>query len=152
MSLWGKKEKKQTNASRVPENARENSAKRMDTEDKFTDWVESSVKDYEKTGGFKELPGHGKPLSKEYLKGDVFTGILKNANYSPPWVDLQHNIRDSIGKLILAIENQEAIDIDDEIIEINQHIRKYNQMCPSPVMQKGLLSVERMKQQYERWK
>jgi hypothetical protein len=149
--IWNK-EKKQRGNGDESKSTRNNASKKTDTEDKFTDWVESSVKDYEKTGGFKELPGHGKPLSKEYLKGDVFTGILKNANYSPPWVDLQHNIRDSIGKLILAIENQEAIDIDDEINEINQHIRKYNQMCPSPVMQKGLLSAERMKQQYERWK
>lgn len=97
------------------------------------------------------LPGHGKPLSQEYLKGDAFDNILKNANYLPPWVDLQQKIRSLIGQLITAIDQQEEMNMVEELDEINKHIRKYNQLVPNPSFQKGLLSQERIKQQYERW-
>lgn len=100
---------------------------------------------------FDHLPGHGKPLSKEYLKGDAFDNILKNANYLPPWVDLQNKIRTMIGQLIAAIDKQEKMNIDEELDEINKHVRKYNQLVPNPSFQKGLISQERIKQQYERW-
>jgi hypothetical protein len=108
---------------------------------------------------FDQLPGHGKPLSQDYLKGDAFDNILKNANYLPAWVDLQQKIRSLIGQLIVAIDKQEELNIDaklhgkldKELDEINKHIRKYNQIVPNPSFQKGLISLERIKQQYERW-
>jgi hypothetical protein len=149
--FWNKKKHQKDNGDE-PERSTDTSSKTVNSGERLTDWVDSSISDFEKKGGFKDLPGHGKPLSDDYLKGDVFTGILKEANYLPPWADLQHKIRDSIGLLIQAIENQENVNADEEIDEINKKIRKYNQMCPSPLMQKGLISADRIKQQYEKWK
>lgn len=100
---------------------------------------------------FDQLPGHGKPLSQDYLKGDAFDNILKNANYLPPWVDLQHKIRKLISQLINRMDNQEEMKSEVDLDEINKHIRKYNQIVPNPSFQKGLISLERIKQQYERW-
>jgi hypothetical protein len=147
--VWGKKKDQKGNQNE--KKPAEDSSPAVREGERMTDWVDSSISDFEKKGGFKDLPGHGKPLSTDYLKGDVFTGILKEANYLPPWAELQKQIRDSIGRLILDIENEENINADEEIDEINKKIRKYNQSCPSPLMQKGLLSAERIKQQYEKW-
>jgi hypothetical protein len=149
LMVWGKKKHQKNNETELKE-VTEDSSHAVDIE-RFTDWVDTSISDFEKKGGFKDLPGHGKPISDKYLKGDVFTGILKESNYLPPWVDLQHEIRDSIANLILDIENQENILVDEVIKDINKKIRKYNQSCPSPLMQKGLLSAERIQQQYEKW-
>jgi hypothetical protein len=147
--VWGKKKDQKGNQNE--KKPAEDSSRVAREGERMTDWVDSSINDFEKKGGFKDLPGHGKPLSTDYLKGDVFTGILKEANYLPPWAELQKQIRDSMRSLILNIENLEKINVDEEIDEINKKIRKYNQSCPSPLMQKGLLSAERIKQQYEKW-
>jgi hypothetical protein len=147
--VWGKKKHQKDIETDVKEST-EDSSQAEDAE-RFKDWVDTSISDFEKKGGFKDLPGHGKPISDSYLKGNVFTGILKEANYLPPWVELQHKIRDSIARLIFDIDHQENINVDEVIVEINTKIRKYNQSCPSPLMQKGLLSAERIKQQYENW-
>jgi hypothetical protein len=116
------------------------------------DWFDEMYKEYEQKGGFDNLPGKGKPLSKETLEGDVLNNILKNANYIPAWLELQHVIRDAIAEVIhLSTKHTKTTLIEAKIVEINEDIKKYNNICPT-ALQKGLITLEDIKEQYERWK
>ncbi|HEU5138368.1 MAG TPA: DUF1992 domain-containing protein [Bacillales bacterium] len=114
-------------------------------------WFDTIYKEYERKGDFKDLPGKGKPLPRESVQGDTLTGILKNANYKPPWLELQHEIGERISNLITLIEKQgNHKEIRSQLEAINQKIRKYNRACP-PILQKGLVSVNNLKNQYKHW-
>ena len=45
----------------------------------YNDLIGDIVKEYAKTGGMDNLPGMGKPLSEEYLSGDVFQNFQRIA-------------------------------------------------------------------------
>ncbi|WP_232699415.1 DnaJ family domain-containing protein [Brevibacillus daliensis] len=100
-------------------------------------------------GDIKDLPGFGKPLKESYLKGDALSNVLKEANYIPSWVDLQHSIRDELKKLVdkKATAHNKKLMIS-EIEEINKLIAKYNRNCP-PIMQRGQITYENMEQKLE---
>lgn len=87
--------------------------------------------------------GKGKPLSKDYLKRDVyqnFQQIAKDAGFLPPWLKLQKEI--SI--LVHACKTESELD------EINEMIRKHNTMCPSQ-MQKNVIDMDHLERAKERW-
>ncbi|HEX7065370.1 MAG TPA: DUF1992 domain-containing protein [Bacillales bacterium] len=114
-------------------------------------WFDSIYKEYERKGDFKDLPGKGKPLPRESVQGDTLNGILNNANYKPPWLELQHEIRKRMTNLIAFMEGQgDHKEISRQLEEINQEIRKYNRACP-PILQKGLVSAQNIKDQYKHW-
>ena len=90
------------------------------------------IGDMLKKSDHSDLKGKGKPLSKEYLKGDTlqhFQRIAKDAGFLPPWLRLQKEI----AALIQKAER------DTEIILINKKIDEYNTLCPPP-MQRGIIS------------
>ena len=49
--------------------------------------LESAIDKFAREGGFDDSPLKGKPIKIE--DGDVLTGIMKNANYQPAWVELR---------------------------------------------------------------
>jgi hypothetical protein len=121
--------------------------KDKNTDSDARDVMDSIYKDYEKNGGFKKLPGMGKPLPKSALQGDIFTNIVKNAGYLPGWIKMQKDIKLRIEKLMKLKCNEQRI---LEAERINQEILKYNLACPVP-LQKNLLSLEEIEKQYKLW-
>lgn len=115
------------------------------------DWMDDVIQEDLK----KEEIGHllGKPINLnepqdlEYQ----FNKTLKNANFLPPWIELQHEIRDQIGKLLAKMESLSDGEIEEEIKEINLKIRKYNQSCPATTLQKSPIFRDSIAQQYQKW-
>ncbi|SDZ10926.1 protein of unknown function [Evansella caseinilytica] len=125
---------------------------RLSDESSGHDLMSKIYKEYEKKGGFDDLPGKGKPLPAEALTGDALYGILKNANYLPAWVAKQHEVRDAILELLQQIE-QEKLPLPEQekrIKEMNKKVKKYNKMCPM-MLQKPLVSRESLTVDKERW-
>lgn len=115
------------------------------------DWMDQMVQENMENEDIRHLLG--KPLDlNESLDFDYqMTKTLKNAGYLPPWVELQHEIRDQIACLLPKLDHLTGGEIDKEIEEINQKIRKYNLSCPSPHLQKSPIYKESIAQQYNRW-
>jgi hypothetical protein len=107
------------------------------------------IKDFQNKGGFDDLPSKNKPL--EVQSGDVFTSILKNANVLPMWVDLQHEIRDDIKKLLKTMTWQGDSIIQIEVENINKKIIRYNQIVPSSILQKPKVKKESLTEDYIKW-
>ncbi|WP_430786527.1 DnaJ family domain-containing protein [Virgibacillus flavescens] len=110
----------------------------MDEEyyDPIGDMIKASEKE-------DKIKGKGKPLSKKYLKQDVFQNfqeIAKDAGFLPPWLRLQKEI----AVLVHAAETESDIDA------INIMIRKHNTICPTP-LQKNLLSMANLDRAKEMW-
>lgn len=119
----------------------------------YNDLIGDIVKEYAKTGGMDNLPGMGKPLSEEYLSGDVFQNfqrIAKEQGYKPYWLELQHAIRDDLNKLNADIQAGKKKDSEPRLKQINDKIFKYNQQCPPP-MQKGSVRLESIEAAVSRW-
>ncbi|MDR0268051.1 DUF1992 domain-containing protein [Paenibacillus sp.] len=115
----------------------------------FNHWMDETLSDFEKRGSLKELPGFGKPL--KLTEGDPFHSILKNANYLPPWIELQKEICKSLEALINQMEYMDKTGLDFKFDEINQKIRKYNNQVPSHFMQKMIVTTENIQEQYQKW-
>lgn len=118
-------------------------------EDLMVSWADEAVREFADRGGFDDLPGKGKPL--DIPSGDPLQSILKNANFVPPWLELQHKIRDRIGQLIEVADVTSGTEFDQELAEINEMIYKYNQKVPLPMMQKMKITRETMLHQYSKW-
>lgn len=119
----------------------------------YSDLIGEILKEYTKTGGMDNLPGAGKPLSEEYLSGDVFQHfqrLAKDAGYKPYWLDLQHSIRDMLKRLQQDVVNGKTRDVELQLKQINDKIHTYNQQCPPP-MQKGSVRLESLDQSVEKW-
>ncbi|WP_164545635.1 DnaJ family domain-containing protein [Paenibacillus albus] len=110
------------------------------------DWISEMYREQERKGAFEHLAGKGKPL--DIPQGDLMNSILKEANFLPAWLTLQHEIRDQLEKLL---ETDSTVS-DPALIEINERITKYNSMVPSPMLQKWKVTHANMRQQFERWK
>src|SRR5690625_7710647 len=70
--------------------------------------------------------GKGKPLPTDYLKKDLlqnFQEKAKEAGFIPSWLILQKEITG----LVHAAEAEQDISL------INQNIKTYNTMCPTPM-------------------
>lgn len=113
-------------------------------------WFDAIFKEYEAKGDFDNLPGKGKPIPRELITRDALDGILADANYRYPWMELQQEIRDTLAKLVEYLD-YETKPKAEEIDQINQKIRKYNLICP-PSLQKRLVNHDNIRQRYEQWK
>ncbi|MGD6792682.1 DnaJ family domain-containing protein [Metabacillus indicus] len=111
------------------------------------DLMSSIYDEFEKKGGAAKLPGMGKPLPKSALEGDIFSKIVKNANYLPSWVQRQKEIKQQIE---IAMKLKDENSRIKEVERINQDIIKYNRMCP-PALQKNQLSASLLESQYKQW-
>ncbi|MFD1887278.1 DUF1992 domain-containing protein [Paenibacillus wenxiniae] len=109
--------------------------------------------DYASKGGMDNLKGTGKPL--DVPDGDVLNSVLKTANYLPPWLELQKQIRAGMKDLIEHMDDNPAHTTtgkwEAQIEELNGQIKKYNRSVPNPLLQKGFVSAENIKLKYEQW-
>lgn len=120
----------------------------------FNDLMGDILKKHTKDGGMDNLKGHGKPIPKEYFSGDTFQHfqkIAKDAGYKPPWLKLQHEIRDEVIALSEIQKQNTAAISEGQIVQVNQKIAEYNKSCPSP-LQKGTITVESIENAVSRWK
>ncbi|WP_322924380.1 DUF1992 domain-containing protein [Paenibacillus campi] len=109
--------------------------------------------DFVANGGMENVKGAGKPL--HVPDGDVLNSVLKTANYLPPWLELQKQIRANMKHLIEQLDNDAAdVSKDDwaaQFDELNEQIKKYNRSVPSPLLQKGFVSANNISSKYEQW-
>ncbi|QYR19321.1 DUF1992 domain-containing protein [Paenibacillus sp. sptzw28] len=113
------------------------------------DWVGEIYNEQLKKGAFDNLPGKGKPI--EVPSGDITNSIFNNANVIPGWLTLQHEIRDELHHLITSLNEKDESLISPKIDDINKKIMKYNNMVPSPILQKRKISRDNLEQQLKLW-
>src|SRR5690606_29694679 len=111
-------------------------------------WLDDAFREFEQNGGLEHLENKGKPI--QIQNGDPLNSILKNANYLPPWLELQHQIQKQILQLIERMDHG-LVDISEELTIINKQIAKYNQSVPTPILQKGRISEEHIREQIQLW-
>ncbi|KMJ55615.1 hypothetical protein AB685_26310 [Bacillus sp. LL01] len=109
-------------------------------------WFDDVYKEYEKKAQDDPLPGKGKPLPQSSLTGDVLDRTIRNANYLPPWIKLQHEIRDELNQLLKGKPSA----YEENIELINNKIRKFNLSCP-PSFQKRLITSANLPKQLKQW-
>lgn len=113
-----------------------------------SNWLlESAIDEFARKGGFDDLPAKGKPIKIE--DGDVLTGIMKNANYQPAWIELRKEIAADIKRLLDRADSNTLP--ETELEAINQKIMKYNRIVPNPQLQKGLVSEINLHAAYDKW-
>lgn len=113
--------------------------------------VNDAIENFAKRGGFDDLKGMGKPL--QVPEGDVLSGVLKNANYLPPWIDLRKEIAEEMKLLIQKMPQLTSSVCETEIDLINEKIKTFNKKVPNPILQKGFVSADTLETKYENhWK
>ncbi|WP_106767498.1 DnaJ family domain-containing protein [Paenibacillus faecalis] len=136
--------RKESMSSSEENHKKDNEERQMSTSNSL---VESAVGEFARKGGFDDLRAKGKPIKIE--DGDVLTGIMKNANYQPAWIELRKEIAAEIKRLL---ECADLNSIPEEELEgINQKIMKYNRIVPNQLLQKGLVSKINLHTAYEKW-
>ncbi len=110
-----------------------------------SDWLDEIIAEHRREGAFDNLPGAGRPLN---LDGefDMASHLLKNSHVLPPWLDLQQEIRRDLHQLAA----QDAV-LPHEVEAVNAKISRFNRSCPSPSLQRGLVSPENLREQLRRW-
>lgn len=111
------------------------------------------LRNYEKTGGMKDLKGIGKPISEEYFSGDIFQHfqkIAKDAGYKPHWLKLQHEIRDELADIAFKYTQGSKEGLQFRVTKVNEKIMAYNKSCPPP-MQKSAVRLESVENAVSRW-
>jgi hypothetical protein len=114
MSFFKKTNKQKVIKSEVLEDA----AQTIANERNLNGCLDQIYTDYEKDGGFENLPGKGKPININSV--DPLMSVLSNANMLPDWLTLQHEIRDAIQVLIKQMDADPEVDPHNEIKEINK--------------------------------
>ncbi|UHA72109.1 J-domain-containing protein [Paenibacillus sp. 481] len=134
----------------ISQESKENSAQAIQNIRSFNNHLDEIFNNYVDKGGLDDLKGQGKPL--HVSEGSVLDSVLKNANYLPPWLELQKEIRNTIAATIDKIDKEVERDrIAIAIDEINVRIQLYNTKVPSSILQKGLISFENIKTKYAMW-
>jgi hypothetical protein len=115
-------------------------------------WLDQAFSDFQKNGGLEGNPYKGKPIPIQSDRGEgaALNSILKNANVLPPWLELQHEIRDQIKRLLDLMATLPDDHIDSELTKINDKVKKFNNMCPPP-LQKVRIFKDLIEKQYEKW-
>ncbi|MDF2815325.1 MAG: hypothetical protein K0Q81_1525 [Paenibacillus sp.] len=111
-------------------------------------WLDDAFRECVQNGGMDNLDNKGKPVVVK--GGDPLNSMLKNANVLPPWLELQHEIRKQI-LLLIERMNLGQQDVTDDINRINQQITKYNLSVPTPILQKGRLAENSIREQVQLW-
>ena len=129
----------------------EDSANAINHARRMNHWMDEAFRECEENGGFEYLEGKGKPV--QVPEGDALNTILKNANVLPPWLELQHDIRDDIKTLLNKQQKYHLspADMKQALDAINNKISQYNLLVPTPVLQKSRLSPDTLHQQLSMW-
>lgn len=143
----GKEE--QQGRSAVPAEIRENAAETIMTERRLAHWLDEAYSETCKNGGFDDLPGKGKSIHVQ--GGDALHSIMKNANVLPPWLELQHVIRDQIAEVLERMKSDEGYAPGADLEQINKSISSYSKMVPSHLLQKPKLTPENAAAQIYKW-
>ncbi|MFK7693470.1 DUF1992 domain-containing protein [Paenibacillus sp. HJGM_3] len=139
-----------TDKQAMPAQVAEDSAQSIAQVRNLNSYLDQAFQDCMDSGGFDNLAGKGKPITVQ--DGDPLNSMLKNANVLPPWLELQHEIRTRIEKLIKRIELGQSESVtDEEIAAINKQIVRYNISVPTPILQKGRIFKDTIRDQLERW-
>jgi len=119
-----------------------------------SDWMAEVIAEEKAKGTFEHLPGMGKPLHlhKENSTEAIVNDVLKTAYFLPPWIELQHEIRDGIAAIVAKMHADERHNALFEMNDINEKINKFNRICPLPHLQKGHITNDNIFAQYEKWK
>lgn len=94
-----------------------------DRQPAYNDLMGDILKKHEKEGGMDNLPGSGKPLSREYFSSDTFQHfqrMAKDAGYKPYWLELQHEISEDMSNLKEIYQDDRTQDIEIELKKINE--------------------------------
>ncbi|HEU4963719.1 MAG TPA: DnaJ family domain-containing protein [Bacilli bacterium] len=143
---------KDNSAKLLPQEVRENAA--ATSEKQFSTWMDKAFSDYEQSGDLEDNPYKGKPLQLDdshHFDNYAVHTMMKGANIKPPWLELQHKIRDQIKELLILLEQDPDADLDRDIARINEQIKKYNNSVPSPILQKTRLFRDILPRQYKSW-
>ncbi|WP_246066821.1 DnaJ family domain-containing protein [Paenibacillus koleovorans] len=129
----------------------EDTAETIARERRLIHWMDEAYAEFERGGGMEGLKGKGKPILVP--DSDPMNSILKNANILPPWLELQHQIRDRTRKLVELLDRTARVgsEEEEELGAINAMINRYNRMVPTPVLQKGRLHLDSIKEQLQLW-
>lgn len=116
-------------------------------------WLDEVITDHAREGGFNNLPGKGKPMWLEDSQSEDATlnRILAHNHILPPWLVLQREIRDDIASLLMDNDDSEQTGLQDAVRRLNTKIKKYNSMCPNPILQKPFLTTENLQVQHQKW-
>jgi hypothetical protein len=133
----------------VPREVGEDAAGTIARERTQIHWMNQAFQEFEQNGGARELPGFGKPL--EVSSTDPLNSILKNANYTPPWIELQKEIRQMLIHLLQELEGLSKELAELRLIAINEKITKYNNQVPIYTLQKMPISLDMIQSQVMKW-
>ncbi len=114
------------------------------------DWMDDVVREQEDLGTFTDLPGKGKRLNLKPNFNMVDT-IMENNHLLPPWLRLRGEIYQQMKYALTLLDTGHLDDLEQRLSGINQQIAKYNRSCPSPLLQRNLVSVKTLKDACERW-
>lgn len=149
---WGSS-KGRKNALTHNAQVREDAAQTIVRERMHGSLMDQIVQEHAQSGGFDHLEGKGKPLdlTEEVTENFYLHRAMKNAEVLPFWLELQHEIRDQIRRLIERTDREPNFPTHHSLAEINQKIKKFNQACPSSAFEKPLISETNYKNQLMRW-
>jgi hypothetical protein len=118
----------------------------------FDKKIEDGYKTHDKNVREEKPSWFGKPIPKSVLKGDIFSGILKDAGYLPDWITLQKEIHQEMGKCLTLIHtNSKPKEVEEQFVIINEKIKKYNRLCPTN-FQRVNVDKENIEHLFSVWK
>lgn len=119
---------------------------------RYRDWMEEVIARHESEGGFRNLPGKGKPLkfADDGSFDSMFDRIVRDAGVLPRWLELQKEIFADIQELLKLQQAQK--DIAPHIDRVNEKVRLYNKECPNPLLQKPSIREDILAEALERWR
>ncbi|WP_248929644.1 DUF1992 domain-containing protein [Paenibacillus hamazuiensis] len=134
----------------LPADTLEDKEAKLAAENRLRSWVDEAYEEFEKRGGFDNLPGKGKPL--EVPTGDVWESILKQANVPPPWILLRQEVKKGMEEMLELLQRTpEHPHIDELIAEINKQIEELNRQAPSLSLHRRKVTRETIAAEYGRW-
>ncbi|MBD2861727.1 DnaJ family domain-containing protein [Paenibacillus oceani] len=112
--------------------------------------MDEAIEECALNGGFDHLKGNGEPIL--IPDGDVLSSVLKQANVLPPWLELQHEIRNDLRAYVSSGRvNPPAPSESADLDAINRKISRYNMLVPTPILQKGRVKPDTAEEQLKLW-
>ncbi len=130
----------------VPREMLEHSAEQTVRELRFQTWLDDVIEQHRRDGGFANLAGQGKPLPLDdpAFSGDgMVYGILKNARVLPEWLELQHEIRETLRRLVELRPMLNESEVARRTAALNEKILRHNECAPSDLLKKPPLHSSR---------
>ncbi len=138
----------------VPRKMPQYSATQIEGEMRFQTWLDDVIEQHQRDGGFLELEGKGKPLklNDSAFNGDgMVYGILKNANTLPEWLEIQHEVRDGLRRLVELESILSGSEVERRVASLNDLVRRYNDRAPSEFLRRPLLRADSLVNQLTNW-